>query len=1179
MGKDLIAKIILRLQDEASRGLDSARDRVRGVGQEIARVKQLAIGLFTFAAIKEGIGEVINLSDTYARLTGRVKQAVGTAGDYIARQNELYDIAQRTNVALSDTVALYARSAQALKNLSNGQALAARLTEIVNLSFKAQSSSAAEVASTVTQLTQAIATDAVQWEDFGRLADTNLMLVNVAAKNLGYDGIGSLKQAMSDGKVGNVEMVNAIVAGFDEIKAAADKMPVTVGAAWTNVQTALLKYVGQSEAANGATHTLAEGLQLLAGNIKPLAEAGLLLAEVYGVKLALGLLKSGQAFIENARAARQKAVAEQAAQQAALACYQTEAQVAAVRMKAAATVAEEARLYARMTVGTEKETAAKKALIAAVNELQAAQSKAASTKAALDNGLGNSVEPVSRLSAALDKLRSGLSTAFIVKISIDAVGGLLNMLGESNEKIRIFSFAWQAAIDKAMATVGHFLSGDFLTTGNAGLSAKFDEIDRKYGDLAVASTDSAQKIQRAETAKTQAIEAETSKQQAAFKVVQDAVKEMTAIIDTETKMQTAAIEQGLSERLALIDAMNLGEAQKDTLRVQAKLEAAQLEIELQSKASAAKLALIDQEYQKELAGAANNAARTEEIETQKRQAKLAVYSGLAEYYQGEVNRLGGVYASEMQAAALAKQQLQGLNQSHEQALFNIKLMGMTEREKLDAKESRFNELTRKIKEEQRKGEAADHEKIKGWLTEAKGLHENITSSVKESEEAQSDARSRINELHKLEVVEVAGVAKAHEDSAKRAKAAQAEVAEVLGRTQRTIADITEALNKDYALKIGIDSASLSSAQAAIADLVKPETKTITIETVNAGGGNAPAAPATGGDSPAEQATGGPAGQPSGEPWRFNQGGHAPMSGKLPGYGGGDKIKALLEPGEFIIRKEAVQKLGTPFMHLVNAGKVPVGDVIRRATGGIVSMRNQPKLDLIKSRLPGLIKGVGAYYGGGPFDPKNDGNDRIYKDLSYYVRDLMETARTPFLKGEAQSILGYASQRSLTILNQTEQGPSGLQKLNAHARQRLFDNLAEEIDVRVEEMIARYNTRQQSAAEAIQARQAKLSMPVPATPTVPDLFAARPLAGLSEALKATPFADIQEKLQQRTRTFNVPMPTLPAQAVAPAGQSAAATKMMRVQFAAPGGAQAEGLFNQPDATAMLRVLKDAGARTV
>lgn len=40
-------------------------------------------------------------------------------------------------------------------------------------------------------------------------------------------------------------------------------------------------------------------------------------------------------------------------------------------------------------------------------------------------------------------------------------------------------------------------------------------------------------------------------------------------------------------------------------------------------------------------------------------------------------------------------------------------------------------------------------------------------------------------------------------------------------------------------------------------------------------------------------------------------------GKLPGYGGGDKIKALLEAGEFVIKKEAVRKYGVGLLSAIN----------------------------------------------------------------------------------------------------------------------------------------------------------------------------------------------------------------------------------------------------------------------
>ena len=61
--------------------------------------------------------------------------------------------------------------------------------------------------------------------------------------------------------------------------------------------------------------------------------------------------------------------------------------------------------------------------------------------------------------------------------------------------------------------------------------------------------------------------------------------------------------------------------------------------------------------------------------------------------------------------------------------------------------------------------------------------------------------------------------------------------------------------------------------------------------------------------------------------RFAGGGH------LPGYGGGDRISALLEAGEFVIRKEAVSKFGAGLFHALNSLRLP--EIPRFAAGGAV----------------------------------------------------------------------------------------------------------------------------------------------------------------------------------------------------------------------------------------------------
>jgi len=62
-------------------------------------------------------------------------------------------------------------------------------------------------------------------------------------------------------------------------------------------------------------------------------------------------------------------------------------------------------------------------------------------------------------------------------------------------------------------------------------------------------------------------------------------------------------------------------------------------------------------------------------------------------------------------------------------------------------------------------------------------------------------------------------------------------------------------------------------------------------------------------------------------------GHTRKQGKLSGFGGGDKIKALLEAGEFIVKKEAVQRLGVGRLKTINEGKIP-----RFKEGGYITPR-------------------------------------------------------------------------------------------------------------------------------------------------------------------------------------------------------------------------------------------------
>ena len=73
-------------------------------------------------------------------------------------------------------------------------------------------------------------------------------------------------------------------------------------------------------------------------------------------------------------------------------------------------------------------------------------------------------------------------------------------------------------------------------------------------------------------------------------------------------------------------------------------------------------------------------------------------------------------------------------------------------------------------------------------------------------------------------------------------------------------------------------------------------------------------------------------------------GHTRRTGQLSGYGGGDKIKALLEAGEFIMRKEAVRDIGVDKLYAMNSGNA----IPKFQNGGFVGSNtssNRPTVNL------------------------------------------------------------------------------------------------------------------------------------------------------------------------------------------------------------------------------------------
>lgn len=120
------------------------------------------------------------------------------------------------------------------------------------------------------------------------------------------------------------------------------------------------------------------------------------------------------------------------------------------------------------------------------------------------------------------------------------------------------------------------------------------------------------------------------------------------------------------------------------------------------------------------------------------------------------------------------------------------------------------------------------------------------------------------------------------------------------------------------------------------------------------------------------------------PKKYAVGGYTRRAGSLPGWGGGDRIRALLEAGEFIIRKEAVRKYGLGLFHALNSMTAGAGSIVKAKVGGLIpaiSMSNPVKLQTGGS--PGqaaVSKVVELRFGGGSLFGDAGSVDALLKNL-------------------------------------------------------------------------------------------------------------------------------------------------------------------------------------------------------
>ena len=174
--------------------------------------------------------EVLKTADAYNNLQAKIKLVTGEGPAFTAAFEGIKAIAQSTSSSLEATGTLFAKIAEAGKQMGVGQAEALKLTETINQAVQLSGASAAASDAAITQLIQGLQGGVLRGDEFNSVMEQAPRLSQAMADGLGVT-TGQLRKMAEDGKLTSDVLINALKDQATTVGSEFDKLPPTVGRA------------------------------------------------------------------------------------------------------------------------------------------------------------------------------------------------------------------------------------------------------------------------------------------------------------------------------------------------------------------------------------------------------------------------------------------------------------------------------------------------------------------------------------------------------------------------------------------------------------------------------------------------------------------------------------------------------------------------------------------------------------------------------------------------------------------------------------------------------------------------------------------------------------------------------------------------------------------------------------
>ena len=217
------------------------------------------------------IHQVINYADSWTELQNRLKLVTESSVGLNKATQAVYDIAQRTYQSLDATAQVYQRFADNADRLGLSQQKVAELTETVSKAVAISGASATAAQAALTQFGQALASGQLRGEELNSVMEQTPALAKAIADGMGVS-VGKLRKKAQDGEMTIEKVIQALERAADSVDKKFATSVTTVSQGFTNLQSAMTKFIGEANQGTGATQLLTSGLAGLSNHLSTVAK-------------------------------------------------------------------------------------------------------------------------------------------------------------------------------------------------------------------------------------------------------------------------------------------------------------------------------------------------------------------------------------------------------------------------------------------------------------------------------------------------------------------------------------------------------------------------------------------------------------------------------------------------------------------------------------------------------------------------------------------------------------------------------------------------------------------------------------------------------------------------------------------------------------------------------------------